>query len=87
MQWSSTFESAEAKGILVGSMKESSRQVNAAVEPAASQDGLPIGVCLRTIRAQPSWWLEVPGAWMRQAMPECGPGTTSSAVATRPFRS
>ena len=32
--------------------------MNAAVEPAASQDGLPIGVCLRTIRAQPSWWLE-----------------------------
>jgi len=33
--------------------------VNAAGGSAASdQDRLPIGVCLRTIRSEPSWWLE-----------------------------
>ena len=33
--------------------------MNAAAESAASdQDRLPIGVCLRTIRSEPGWWLE-----------------------------
>lgn len=28
------------------------------LSPVTAADSLPIGVCLRTIRAQPAWWLE-----------------------------
>ena len=49
---------------------------------------LPIGVCLRSIRAEPGWWLEsarrLDEAGLRGV---CGAGTTSWAAATRPCRS
>ena len=48
---------------------------------------LPIGVCLRSIRATPDWWLESAGASTRPATRACGAGTTSWAAATAPSRS
>ena len=51
-------------------------------------DRLPIGVCIRTIRATPDWWLEQrPTTRRRRATPASGPGITSSARATGPSRS
>ena len=46
-------------------------------------DRLPIGVCLRSIRAEPDWWLKRPPPRRGRLSPACGAGTTSWAVAIR----
>ena len=56
-------------------------------EPVGGR-ALPIGVCIRTIRAEPRWWLESAQAPRRGRLCRAsGPGTTSWAAATRRSRS